>query len=289
MEETELNLDPKDEVAIETTDNPLEPLLAGKPGPLPVRTPAPMPTDITIEHVIWKAMDLGLTPEALQKLLDVQERMENRAAEKAYNEAMSKFQGMVGIIEKKTEAKDKNTGKVYFKYAALEDIHPIIQEPLKKCKLSYKHDSKVIKKQEGQELSVEIICTVTHISGHKDTSTFESPVEGSSMMNKIQKMQSTITQGKRGSLMMVLGLVAAGEDDSGMGSGDAAGDVISTDQVAELMKMIGDNEGGLLDSLCTIYKIDALSELPVAQFIQCKNKIVKYKQNLKEQAHSEKP
>jgi len=230
----------------------------------------------SIETILMAAVEKGSNVETLERLVALKERYDKQIAERSFNEAMSKFQSSCPVIGKKTEAKDATSGKVYFKYAALEDVIPLIQKPLAESELSYSFDGEFT-----EDNKVKIICTVKHILGHSRTATFMAPVDpGTQRMNSIQKVNSSVSYGRRISLFMALGLVAAGEDDDGNRGGNEKGDetTISDDQKMELEKLIGSNDEVLYTKTCQFYSIETLADLKESDFQQCKNRIIRYQQ-----------
>lgn len=235
-----------------------------------VETVAP-PKDVSIEQILYVAVQNrdGVNADTLEKLVELKERIEAKEAEKEFNQAMAKFQNECPIIEKKTTAKDERSGKEYFRYAALEDIIDAIKEPLASNGLSYKFDSQLI---EGKRIRVD--CTVTHEMGHRVTSTFESEIDGTARMNAIQKNGSTITYGRRFSLMMALGLIAKGEDDDGMSAGS-----IEVQLTEKQQKELEESVAGfpdLLKKLKRAYNISDLKYLPVEKYDECVSRINTY-------------
>ena len=119
---------------------------------------------------------------------------------------------------------------------------------------------------------VKIVCTITHVLGYSKEFPFVCPVDqGTKRMNNIQKVNSTVTYGKRITLMLGLGLIAEGEDDDGSAAKDEI--VIDEKQKEELEKLIGSEDEALYNKILEFYKIKSLEELPLKVFEQCKKKI----------------
>lgn len=230
----------------------------------------------TVEHLLLAAVKQGVDIEALNRLLDLKERIDAKNAEKSFNEAMANFQKECGVILSKTDgAKTKTSNKAAWKYAALQDIEPVIKKPLANNGLSYSWDSEDIER--AGKPGRKTVCTITHVLGHKKSASFTSAIDsGTSLMNSIQKEGSTIEYGRRNSLKMVLGLVIAGEDDDGQNAG-APSEVITEEQKTEIEKLLGTSDAVLFNKILSFYEVETLSMIPADSFQQCKNKISTYK------------
>lgn len=148
--------------------------------------------------------------EKMGQLMELQERWEQNNARKAFNAAMSRFQSMLPIIEKRgvvdyTTAK----GRTFYQYAKLEDIAKAIQPALKETGLSYRF--KQI--QEGGIINVS--CLVTHKDGHSDMTGMSSTPDVSGGKDQLKSIASAVSYLRRYTLTGILGIVVGGEDDDG--------------------------------------------------------------------------
>lgn len=230
----------------------------------------------TVEQLLLAAVQQGVDVDTLNKLLDLKERIDAKNAERAFNEAMAKFQKECPTIyETHAGAQTKTGNKAAWKYAPLETIEMIIREPLANNGLSYSWDSEDIEK--NGKPGRKTICTVTHVLGHKKSSTFTSTIDpGTSLMNEIQKEGSTIEYGRRQSLKLVLGLIIAQEDDDGQKVGKSK-ETITEEQKKEIEELIGSSDEVLYNKILTFYQVESLGMIPADSFMQCKNKINAYK------------
>lgn len=166
--------------------------------------------------ILQRAVDSGASPEAVEKLVELYERLEARQAKKAFNEAMSAFQEECPVIEKQKDVRNskKKGGGLRYKYAPLDDIVKQVREPLRKCGLSYTIDTVV---EEGWVTSK---CKVTHVLGHSETTEFKVPIDWDAYMNDQQKYASAQTFSKRYAFCNSLGILTGDEDDDGRGAGN---------------------------------------------------------------------
>lgn len=151
--------------------------------------------------LLQKAVESNIDVAALEKLVDLQERVLARNAEAEFNAAMKAFQSECPIIDK-----PKMGGKA--KYAPLSYIRTRIQHLLDKHGFSYSFDT------EFQTEMVKAICTVKHIGGHSTHSSFTAPIDrDAKAMNITQKAASAVSYAKRYALVGAFGIETGGDDD----------------------------------------------------------------------------
>lgn len=166
-----------------------------------VQTPTPA-------SLIEIAINKGVDTVQLKELMDLQERWEKKEAKKAFMEALSKFQTIVPVINKKKTAKvQTRTGSNFeYKYADLGGIAQSIKEALNQCGLSYRWEFEEVNGK------LKCHCLVSHVSGHTETTTMEAGKDNSGAKNDIQQTGSTQTYLQRYSLIGALGLTTAEDD-----------------------------------------------------------------------------
>ncbi len=161
-------------------------------------------------RLIELAVQNGSDITYLEKLLDLQERHEANQARKDFNGAMSKFQGLLPVIEKNgivdyTSPK----GRTFYDYAKLEDIAKAIRPALKETGISYRFT------QSQDQGWITVVCIVTHVSGHFELSQLTSQPDVSGGKDPLKAIASTISYLRRYTLTGSLGIVVGGEDDDG--------------------------------------------------------------------------
>lgn len=166
-------------------------------------------------HLLMMAVERGMSLEYLERLIGLQERMEARDAEKAFNQAVADLRGEVIRIEKNQTIKDgPMKGK---SYADLQSWVHGVSEALSKHGLSVRWSP-----LEDSKEWIRIECILRHRSGHKDAASFSGPPDTSGAKNAMQARASTVSYLERYTLKMVLGLAEGGDDDDGNGGpGDA--------------------------------------------------------------------
>lgn len=167
-------------------------------------------------RLIEIAVSKGADIVQLERLMDLQERYEAAQSKKLFNEAMSQFQSALPVIEKKgvvdyTSAK----GRTFYQYAKLEDIAQAIRPALKQSGLSYRFNQQ----QDGN--FIKVTCTVTHKSGHSESSSLTGTPDLSGGKDQMKALASTVSYLRRYTLTGLLGIVVGGEDDDAGGYNDA--------------------------------------------------------------------
>lgn len=184
------------------------------------RAPAILPAkaeDVSIVRLMQVAVErLGgegaeQTVAALERLVALKERMDDRQAEAEFADAMARFQGMCSEIPENKTAKvlTKSGSKYQYSYAGLDDIAKTVRPFLAECGLSYTWDSEI------KDGLVRAICTVIHRNGRSRSSSFISPIDESAHMNITQKHGAALTYAKRYALLQVLGLSTGDIDTDG--------------------------------------------------------------------------
>lgn len=157
-----------------------------------------------IEQAIANKVDITM----LEKLMSLQERWEKNQAKKSFDNAMANFQKDCPIIEKIKEVKDK-FGKKRYSYAPLEAIVNQVKTILADNGLSYSFS------ENKDEKFTEIICIITHIDGHSQSTSFKIPIGHEEYMTDVQKYGARMTFGKRYAFCNAFGIMTGDEDTDG--------------------------------------------------------------------------
>jgi hypothetical protein len=148
----------------------------------------------------------------LEKLLDLNERILDRNAKAAFDEAFSRMWPELPEIDEKGAIKNKD-GSIKSRYARYEDIQFQIRPVLKQFGFAMRHRTEFPVDRPG------IIRIVGILSGHGHTeeSTFESPADKNDYRTAIQDQGSTISYGKRYTTCDLLNIITRGLDNDGQG------------------------------------------------------------------------
>lgn len=171
----------------------------------PEQTVAPVVP--TFEALIGQAIQAGAGVETMERLLDMRERLRKEQARADYFEALSAFQSECPAVPKTKQA-DR------YKYAPLDVIVEVARPHLRANGLSYRFDTAF----EADPPAQVVTCTLTHVGGHSEPSSFRAPIDPQARINDLQKSASAQTYGKRYAFCNATGIVTADEDDDGRGA-----------------------------------------------------------------------
>ncbi len=217
---TDDNLFEQGATRVDAPDRPAAPIVQTGSVPMrreeaapPAHRGAPMdvsliPQNLTPEQLIYVAIHQGIDPDALDKLVSLQERMNKTRAEKAFNSALVRFKDLCPAIKKNKTAniKMESGGSYSFTYAEIDQIALTADAFLQECGFSYMWN------QTATASSVTETCILMHEEGHHRESSFTVPTENKSGATPQQKFGGASTFAQRRSFAAVLGLVTTDKD-----------------------------------------------------------------------------
>lgn len=235
--------------------------------PSDVATQYTAPVDQTISMIERIAMDPSIPLERLEKMLDMKERMEDRArededrqAKKAYFAAMSLCQSELPVVIKNRG--NDHTKSRYADLAAIEEqAMPTI----------HKYGFAVSFQPDGYNNKGElrIVWEISHAEGHSRTGVGEIPVDGAGAQGKVNKtgtqaFGSTATYGRRYLLCMLFN-ISTGDDTDGNKSAPVEIETITEAQQMQIREMLEATESNEQQFL-KLGGINSLSDMAVNQF-----------------------
>lgn len=156
--------------------------------------------------MIRTALDKGIDPESLGKLLDLQDRVLERQAKAAFALAKKTFQAECPFINRNCHAEFSGLS---YDYANLEHIIKTIRPLLDRCGFTYSFTQKT----DGAILTVT--CILEHEAGHEESRDFSAPwAQKSGAVSEMQKYAMATTFCERYALCLALGL-PIGKDSDG--------------------------------------------------------------------------
>lgn len=185
----------------------------------------------------------GANPDAvvsaMERLVGLQERMDAKAAEKAFNKAMTQFQARCPQILKSSSAKitTKSGGSYGYKYAELDQIDDAIRPLMTELGLSKRFTTEKI----GNE--IKVTCIVSHEDGHSIQSPFQVALDSDAAMSLAQKGGAAVTFAKRYALVAALGLTTTETDTDAQMKVDRKPEKINPDQAANLSALLDEVYG----------------------------------------------
>lgn len=222
-----------------------------------------------LSAIVALAKDPAVDTTKLQALLEMQERMEGRQAEREFNAALIAMKPRLPIIEKDSqityEAKSGKAG-ASIAYASIENIDEQITPILQEFGFIVTYSTKVI----GERLVT--VCILRHRGGHKtETDGPPLPNDSSGGKNAIQGWGSASTYGRRYALIDALNIRIKGKDDDGVRGGTK---FVSIEEAAELDGMIREQGLDPEKFLHQFFEVLDVRSLEAAQYVPAKNMLM---------------
>jgi hypothetical protein len=204
---------------------------------------------VTPMDMLNRAVASGADIDVLEKLMSLQERWESANARKAFEQALAAAKGEIPIVIRNA------TGHNEKKYADFAAIAKAIDPILGRHGLSYRF------KTLQTEKSITVTC-VLFGHGHSEETALSAGADTTGNKNAIQAIGSTLTYLQRYSLVQMLGLAAAKDDD-----GNAAGsaEAITLEQVEQLVAL-ADEVGADKEAFCRYFKVGGLADITTKDF-----------------------
>lgn len=221
-----------------------------------------------LEVITRAARDPSVDIDKMERLISMQERVQNRNAEVAFNAALAELQPLLPVIEERGGIKDRS-GNVQSTYALWEDVNEAIRPHLAEhgFALRFRVD------RTADQISVTGI--LSHREGHKEETTLTLPTDTSGSKNAVQAVGSSTSYGKRYTAFALLNITSTGEDDDGNKAVEEH--PISVNQYDDLQKLIVTTQsdtGKFIEYLVKAKRLrpdDTLADLPSQHFQFAKN------------------
>jgi hypothetical protein len=204
---------------------------------------------LTPMDMLAKAVESGAGLEMVEKLMGLQERWERNLARKSFDAAISAAKAEIPPIARNA------TGHNEKRYADFAAIAAVVDPILSRFGLSYRFRT-------VQTDRIAVTCVLSHKDGHSEETTLSGPADASGSKNAIQAIGSTLTYLQRYSLVQMLGLAAAKDDD---GKGASSGPKITQDQADTLRELLEAN-GKDRAKFLRLAKIEKIEDLPASEF-----------------------
>jgi hypothetical protein len=188
----------------------------------------------------------------LEKLMDMQERVLNRNARMAFASALSAMQSEMPVIDENGAIVHKEGEKPRSKYALFEDINDAVKPILQT------HGFAITFRIKQLDAMIEITAVLSHREGHSEETSMRMPADSSGSKNTVQAMGSTVSYGKRYTMMALLNITSRAKgdrDDDGAATG-----MIDIDQAVIIDKLIADTKADK-KAFLAYFKIDDVRKL----------------------------
>lgn len=158
----------------------------------------------SVPMMLQKMIESGITADnvsAMEKMLELHERMQQRQAEREFNAAFAAVQSEMPDMQATAVVPDKQ-GNVKFKFAPYEEIMGKVKPLLTKHGFAVAFDSTF---RDGR---IFVTCTLMHAAGHSKTNTFSTRIgSGPPGASECQADGAASTYAKRFALCNALNIV----------------------------------------------------------------------------------
>jgi hypothetical protein len=208
------------------------------------------------------AMAESLDPDALERMVALAERVQDRQAAMAIQDAHADFQAECPPIRHNEKASIKtNTGGSYsYTYATLDTIATTVRPLLNRHGLSYTWDSEV------NDNRVTCTCYLRHVSGGERTATFTAEMDTAAKMSGPQKAAAALTYAKRQSLIQVLGVTTADSDTDAALAHAPEPSTITEKQVERVQEMMEKAGPAATDRVLKWAKVARVEDIPAEKY-----------------------
>lgn len=215
-------------------------------------------------QLIRHALEQGIDPEGLQKLVQLRDHMEDREAARAYLSALRDMQAKLRPLAKNSTASIKsNAGSWSYRYTSLDYAEKMLRPLLDAHGFSYTFDCSFDERD---------VCTVTcylhHQAGHTRTATFACPVDRTAkQIRPGQQSAVAMTYAKRHALLMVVGASSGEPDDDGAGLGIDRRP-LTVEQHRTLKAMLSEfaDPEQVEAGMCRYFEVDATENIPAERY-----------------------
>lgn len=213
--------------------------------------------EMTAMEMVGRALEMGVSAEILQQMMDLRDREEASRARKAFNEAFAAFKAeaiTVGRNRRVTDGPLKGRS-----YAELVSFVEAATPALSKHGLSASWD---ITRDEKDW--IEVTCTIEHVLGGSKKVALGGPPDTGGAKNVLQARISTVTYLERTTFKAACGLAEQGDDDDGRG-GKASEAKVTPEQIKELQELLDATDSDIV-AFCQIGKLESLADMPAKEF-----------------------
>jgi len=214
---------------------------------------------VTPMEMLNRAVESGASLEMVEKLMTLQERWDATQARKQFDAAVSAAKAEIPAITRNA------TGHNSKRYADFAAIAKVVDPIIGKHGLSYRFRT-------TQNGTIAVTCILSHKAGHSEETTLSGPADGSGNKNAIQAIGSTLTYLQRYSLVQMLGLAAAADDDGKAGGSVETVTQQQADDLSDLIEAHGKNRAQFLKWA----KVERFEDIPAAAYDACV-KAIEYK------------
>ncbi len=176
--------------------------------PVDVEQVAPPVSNPMISMIERVMLNPDADMDKLDRLLEMQERVEEKNARIAFSGAIAAARAKIPpIVKDATVDFESKKGRTHYKHETLAGIAKVIDPILSEHGLSYR-----FRTDQGQG-GVRVTCIIAHADGHFEETALHGAPDVSGSKNSFQAVGSAVTYLQRYTLKAALGLSAEMDDD----------------------------------------------------------------------------
>lgn len=175
----------------------------------------PAPASLALE-IVRLAANPQIDVAKLGALIDLQERVERRDAEGAFNRAFAEMQARIPVIVERGKADRGEKGGAY-SYAKFEDVLDVLRPILHAHGFGISHETEY----PDAGTRVKVTGILTHRDGHSRRSVFVAGADSGGGKNSVQAMGSSTSYGRRYTTFDLLGIATRAQDDDAQTAGES--------------------------------------------------------------------
>lgn len=210
------------------------------------------------------ARDPNVDIDKMERLLQMQERVEARQAEAAFSQAMNKAQSDMRPI-----AANASNPQTKSRYATFDKLDRVLRPIYTDNGFSLSFDEGESPKPDH----VRVLCYVSHVAGHTRTYHRDMPADGKGAKggDVMTKTHAAGAAGSYGARYLLKGIfnVAVGEEDDDGNESHARPNLIGDVQWAEIISLI-EATNTETAKFCEAFGIESVKALPVNAFGRAK-------------------
>lgn len=239
--------------------------------PSELNSAAPPPSNL-LQVIAGAVMDPRCDVEKMKALLDMQERIEDRDAQKAFTRSFNALQAELPVINKdgKIDHGDgvtaKGNKKLKTSFATYPNLNRVVGPLMKKHGFTF--STSMEPEPSGAMVAVS---TLSHVEGDSRKTHFRLTADTTGGKNNQQGWGSSQQYGMRYNMIALLNIVTEAKEDADNDGFKTEGP-ISERQLVELIKM-ADDAGADKIKFCAVMGVTALAELSATRFEEAKTQL----------------
>jgi hypothetical protein len=205
------------------------------------------------------AISRGISPDELGKLMDLQERWENRRAAEAFARAIAGFQAECPAVLKTRTAKVKTSGggDYTYRFESFDDVMRAAGPVLAKWGIVVDFSTEQAENPPRLKILVRL-----RVGAYFEDKTFSCPIPSDVKVSEPQKFGQALSYAKRYAIKAALNIVSTDQEDN-----DAQGlfAYVTGEQAAEIDRLIKET-GADRERFLKWAECDSVGELPAASY-----------------------